>query len=51
MVVLHKQLHQIVKHVHGCHHDEHSLLVVGLMFVVLFDEWLRVWLGLFAQPI
>jgi len=39
----------MVEHVHDCHHDKHSLLVVGLFFVVFFYEWLRALLGLFAQ--
>lgn len=45
-----KQLHYIIKHVHYCHHGKYSL-VVGLGFVVLFGECLRVWLGLSTQPI
>jgi hypothetical protein len=32
--------------VHDYHRDEHSMLVVGLMFVVLFDEWLRSGMGI-----
>jgi hypothetical protein len=39
----------MVKHVHDYHRDEHSLHAVGLMFVVLLDEWLRMQLGLSAQ--
>ncbi len=42
MVVLRKQLHRITEHVHDYHHDEHSLHVIGLMCVVLLDEWLGV---------
>ncbi len=41
MVVIWRQLHQMVEHVHDCHHGENSLPVVGLMFVVLVDEWLK----------
>jgi hypothetical protein len=52
MVVLCRQLHQTTEQVHDCHHNEHvSLFVVGLMNVVLLDEWLRMQLGLFAQPV
>ncbi len=47
IVVVWKQFHQIVEHVHDCHHCEHSLLVVGLMFVVSFGECLRVQLHRF----
>jgi hypothetical protein len=49
MVVILKQLHQTTKHVHDCHHDEHSFPMVGLMYVVLLDKWLIVQLGFFAQ--
>jgi hypothetical protein len=38
MVVWQKQCHQTIEWVHGCHHDEHSFLMVGLMCVVLLDE-------------
>jgi hypothetical protein len=52
MVVLQRQLHQTTEQVHDCHHDEHvSLLMVGLMYLVLFDEWLKMQLGLSTQPI
>jgi hypothetical protein len=40
MVVLRRQLHQMIKQVHDRNHDEHSLPVVGLMCVVLLDECL-----------
>jgi hypothetical protein len=49
MVVVWKQLHQMVEHVHDYHHGEHSLHVIGLMFVVTLDEWLKTQLRLFAQ--
>jgi len=49
MVVIQKQLHQMTKQVYDCHHDKHSLPMVGLFFMVFFDEWLRVLLGLSAQ--
>jgi hypothetical protein len=39
----------MIEQVHDYHHDEHSLLMFGLSFVVLLDEWLRVQLGLFTQ--
>ncbi len=45
IIVMPRQLHQIVEHVHNCHHCDYSLLEVGLMFVVSFGEWLRTWLG------
>lgn len=45
MVVLQKQLHQMVEHVNDCHHDEPSLPMIGLMFMVFLNEWLRVLLG------
>jgi len=41
----------MVEQVHDCPHDEHSLPMVGLMFVVMFDEWLRTRLGLFSQHV
>ncbi len=43
MVVMRRQLHQTIEHVHDCHHVEHLVFTIGLMFVVLFDEWLRAW--------
>jgi hypothetical protein len=49
MVVVWRQLHQMVEQVHDYHHDEHSLPMVGLMSVVLFDEWLRTQLHLSTQ--
>jgi hypothetical protein len=49
--VVWRQFHQIVEHVHDWHHCEHSLLVVGLMLVVSFGEWLRIQLGLSTQPV
>jgi hypothetical protein len=49
MVVMWKQLYQIVEQVHDCHHDKHSLPMVGLMFMVVSNEWLRVLLGLSTQ--
>ncbi len=39
----------MVEHVHDCHHDKHSLFMVGLLFMVFLDEWLRVLLGFFEQ--
>jgi hypothetical protein len=39
MVVLWRQFHQMTEQVHDY---QHSFLVVGLMFVVLFDEWLKI---------
>jgi hypothetical protein len=49
MVVVQIQPHQTSKHVHDCHHYEHSLPLVGLLLVVFLDEWLRALLGLFAH--
>ncbi len=46
MVVEQIQPHQIVEHVHDCHHYEHSPPLVGLLFMVFLDEWFRVLLGL-----
>jgi hypothetical protein len=46
MVVVWRQLHQTIKHVHDCHHEEHSLPVFGLLFVALFNEWFRMWLDI-----
>jgi hypothetical protein len=40
-----RQLHQIIEHVHDCHHCDYSLPRVGLMFVVSLGEWLKVWLS------
>jgi hypothetical protein len=51
VVIFQKQLHQTVVHAHDCHHDEPSLPMIGLMFMVFIDEWLRVLLGFFAQPL
>jgi hypothetical protein len=48
MVVEQIQPHQTVEHVHDYHHYEHSPPSVGLLFVVFFDEWLRMLLGLSA---
>jgi len=49
MVVVQRQLHQMVEQVHDCHHDKHSLLVVGLSFFVFIDEWLKALLGFSKQ--
>jgi hypothetical protein len=49
MVVLRKQLHQMAEQVNDYHQEKHSLPTVGLLFVLFFDEWLRVLLGVFAQ--
>jgi len=35
----------MVEQVHDLHHYEHSPPLVGLLFMVFFDEWLRVLLG------
>jgi hypothetical protein len=51
MVIEQRQLHQMVEHVHDCHHYEQSPPSVGLLFMVFLDEWLRALLGLFAQPV
>jgi hypothetical protein len=51
MVVVETQLHQTVEQVHDCHHGEHSLLVIELMFVVLFNEWSREQMGLSTQHV
>jgi hypothetical protein len=48
MVILRIQLCQMAKLVHDCHHDEHSPHAVGLMCVMLLDEWFKAWLGFFA---
>jgi hypothetical protein len=42
MVVMQKQLHQTIEQVH-------SILVVGLSFMVFIDEWSRAPLGLFIE--
>jgi len=39
MVVLWRQFHQMIEHVHDY---QHSFLVVRLMFVVLLDELLKI---------
>ncbi len=39
----------MVDHVHDRHHYEHSLPLVGLLFVVFFYEQLRALLGLFVK--
>ncbi len=48
-----KQLHQTIEQVHDFHHDshhnKHSILVVGLSFMVFIDEWSRAPLGLFIE--
>jgi hypothetical protein len=49
MVVVQRQLHQMVEQVHDCHHDKRSLPVVELSFVVFFDEWFIALLGFFTQ--
>ncbi len=41
----------MTKQVYDCHHDKHSLPMVGLLFMVFLDEWLRVLLGLSAQSV
>jgi len=46
MAVVQIQLHQMVEHVHDYHREKHSLPLVGLLFVVFFDEWLKALLGL-----
>jgi hypothetical protein len=51
MVVVWKQFHQTTKQVHDYHHDKHSLLVVGLLFMVFFYEWLRAFMGFFTQQV
>jgi hypothetical protein len=51
MVVKHIQPHQTIEHVHHCHHYQHSLPLVGLLFMVFPNEWLRALLGLFTQLI
>jgi hypothetical protein len=51
MVVVWKQFHQMVKQIHDYHHDKHSLPMIGLLFVVFLDEWLRTLLGLSTQPV
>jgi hypothetical protein len=51
MGVLWKQFHQTTKHVHDCHYDEHSLPVIGLMFMMFFNEWLTTLLGFSTQLI
>jgi len=48
MVVGQIQLHQMIEQVHDWHHYEHSPPLVGLLFVVFLDEWLRTLLGLSA---
>jgi len=50
-VVEHIQLHQMTKQVHDCHHYEHSLPLIRLLFVVLLDEWLKAILDPTSQPI
>jgi hypothetical protein len=51
MVIVGRQLHQIVEQIHDCHHGEHSLLAIELMFVVLFNEWSREQMGLSTQHV
>ncbi len=51
IVVVLKQVHYIIEHVHYCHHGTYSLVVVGSGFVVSLGECLRVWLGPSTQPI
>jgi hypothetical protein len=51
MVVEQIQPHQIVEQVHDCHHYEHSLPSVGLLFMVFLDESLKVLLGFFTELI
>jgi hypothetical protein len=48
MVVVQRQFHQMAEQVHDCHHNKHSFPVVGLLFMVFLDEWLRMLLGFFA---
>ncbi len=50
-MVVQRQLHQTTEHVHDCHHNKNSLPMVGLLFVVFLNEWLRSLLGLFTQPV
>jgi hypothetical protein len=40
----------MAKHVHD-YHDKHSLPMVGLLFMVFIDKWLRMLLGFSTQPI
>ncbi len=51
MVVMWRQLHQTDEQVHDYHHDKHSLPMIGLLFVVFLNEWLKVLLGLFTQSV
>jgi hypothetical protein len=48
VVVVWRQLHQTVEQVHDYHHNKDSFPVVGLLFVVFHNEWLKALLGLFA---
>jgi hypothetical protein len=48
MVGIRRQFHQTIEQVHDCHHDKHSLPMVGLLFVVFLNEWLKVLLSLFS---
>jgi hypothetical protein len=49
MIVEQIQPHQMVEHVHDCHHYEHSLPLVRLLFMVFFYEWLRALLSFSTQ--
>jgi hypothetical protein len=51
MVVVQIRLHQMVEQVHDYHHYEHSLPLVGLLFMVFLDEWLRMMLSFSTQPV
>jgi hypothetical protein len=45
------QPHQMVEQVHDCHHYEDSPPLVGLLFMVFLNEWLRALLGFSTQPV
>jgi len=49
MVIEQIRPHQMIEQVHDRHHYEHSPPSVGLLFVVFFDEWLKVLLVFYAQ--
>jgi hypothetical protein len=46
-----RQFHQTNEQVHVYHHDKQSLPMIGLLFVVFLNEWLKVLLGFFIQLI
>ncbi len=39
----------MIKHVIDYHHDKHLVPLVGSLFMVFLDEWLKALLGLSAQ--